>query len=158
MKKHARSSKALTCTAVSLGELAERATALCSRRLHPRSSAIIRKPSYVTPQSAVARAGYLHLLEVLTSPRVRVITTMFFGFLVFCRRLNVYDIHRKYIAYRRTSHYCIALSENTSVYRGTYGSRRSACGPNENVKEQFSSLTLPMCIEGRFNARRAYRR
>ena len=29
--------------------------------------------------------------------------------------------------------------EKTSVYRGTRGSRRFDCGPNENFKERFSS-------------------
>ena len=33
----------------------------------------------------------------------------------------------------------IGLGDNTSVYRGTRGSRRSGCGPSENLKEWFSS-------------------
>ena len=39
-------------------------------------------------------------------------------------------------AYRRTSNNWIALGEKTSVYRGTQGSRRFACGPNENLIER----------------------
>ena len=39
---------------------------------------------------------------------------------------------------RRTSNHWIAWGEKTSVYRGTRGSRRSACGPNENLKELLS--------------------
>ena len=42
-------------------------------------------------------------------------------------------------SHRRTSNYWIVLGEKTSVYRGTRGSRRSACGPNENLKERLSS-------------------
>ena len=38
-----------------------------------------------------------------------------------------------------TFHYWIALGEKTSVYRGTQGSRRCACGPNENLNERLSS-------------------
>ena len=41
--------------------------------------------------------------------------------------------------YCRASNYCIAMGEKTSVYRGTRGSRRSACGPNENLKDWLSS-------------------
>ena len=41
--------------------------------------------------------------------------------------------------YHRTSNYSIASGERTSVYRGTRGSRRSASGPNESLKEPSSS-------------------
>ena len=40
--------------------------------------------------------------------------------------------------YRRTSNYWIVSGKKTSVYRGSRGSRRSACGPNENLKERLS--------------------
>ena len=40
--------------------------------------------------------------------------------------------------YRRTSNYWIAWGEKRSVYRGTQGSTRSACGPNENLKERLN--------------------
>ena len=42
-------------------------------------------------------------------------------------------------AYRRTSNYWIVLGEETSVYRGTRGSRRSVCGPNETLEARLSS-------------------
>ena len=41
--------------------------------------------------------------------------------------------------YRRTCNYRIALGERTSVYRGTQSCRRSACGPNDHLKERSSS-------------------
>ena len=41
--------------------------------------------------------------------------------------------------YRRTSNYWIVLGKKSSVYRGTRGSRRSDCGPNENLKARLSS-------------------
>ena len=44
-------------------------------------------------------------------------------------------------AYRRTCNYWIALGGKTSVYSGTQGWRRCACGPNENLKEWLSSCT-----------------
>ena len=37
----------------------------------------------------------------------------------------------------RNPNYRIALYQKTSVYRGTPGSRQSACGPNENLKERL---------------------
>ena len=43
--------------------------------------------------------------------------------------------------YRRISNYWIASGEKTSVYRGTGGSRRSACGSNENMKVRLSSCS-----------------
>ena len=41
--------------------------------------------------------------------------------------------------YRGTYNYWIALGGKTSVYRGTLGSRWSACGPIEYLKEPLSS-------------------
>ena len=41
--------------------------------------------------------------------------------------------------YGMTSNYWNALGEKSSVSRGTWGSRRSACGPNEYLKERLSS-------------------
>ena len=53
--------------------------------------------------------------------------------------------------YRRTSNYWIALGEKMSVYRGIRGSRRSACGPSENLKDWLSSCrwylaSLMICV------------
>ena len=41
--------------------------------------------------------------------------------------------------YCRASYYWITSGKKTNVYRGTRGSRRSAYGPNENLKKQLSS-------------------
>ena len=54
-------------------------------------------------------------------------------------RLHTRALHPVYrLWYRRTSNHWIVLGEKLSVYRGTRGSRRSACGPNENLKERLS--------------------
>ena len=47
-------------------------------------------------------------------------------------------LKRVRLIYRRTSNYWIVSGKKTSVYRGTWGSRRSACGPNENLLERLS--------------------
>ena len=46
--------------------------------------------------------------------------------------------HTIQLAYRKNSNYWNALGEKMSVYRGTRVSRWSACGPNENLKDQLS--------------------